>query len=377
MIKRLSILIFVGLVVLSADPAGALGASASYKVAAEVMDSGGSRGSSASYQLLGKARERALTVPGSPSLTVGEGFLRGVYFGRIIFGPIVTGIKPAAALNSGPLSVTITGANFLAGAAVKITAEDGKEIVASKVVLVNTGAISCDFDLTGAKPGSWSVTVTNPDGRSGTLPAAFKIIYPAPTVSSVVPDKGVNNEVATLTIAGENFREGVSLKLSKASESDIMAEKVVVVSTGKITGAFDLRKKTVGVWDLKVTNEDGQYATLFQGFKIEAPELEVLEAVKNKPNPFNPAKQPTLISYTLSQDYDVFVDVFNVRGERVWRYQASRGTMGGMVGQNVVSWNGATATKSYASEGVYFLYVTARVKGAQKILSKTKVAITR
>jgi hypothetical protein len=353
------------------------GESANYKIRAEVLDSGGSRGNSASYQLLGKARERALPLSSSPGLTIGEGFLRSVYFARATFAPIVTGIQPPAALNNGPLSVTISGANYLAGASVKLTAADGKEIVGSKVVVVGAEKINCELDLTGAKPGSWSVTVTNPDGRSGTLPAAFKIIYPAPTVSAIIPDRGVNNEVASFTIAGENFRTGAAVKLSKAGESDIMGEKLVVVSAAKLTGSFDLRKKSVGAWDLKVTNEDGQAATNYQIFKIEAPELEVLEAVKNKPNPFSPQKEPTMISYILSQDSDITVDIFNVRGERIWQYQAGRGKVGGMAGYNAIGWNGITAFNAYASDGVYFLYVSGKVNGQTKILSRTKMAIIK
>lgn len=354
------------------------GTSANYRITTEVLDGGAVSGQSGSYRLLGKTRDRELQVPGSTNFRIGEGFLRSIYFPRVIFAPIVTAINPKAAVNTGPVSASISGANFVAGASAKLSLSGGPEIVASKVVVVSASRITCDFDITGVKSGLWSVIVTNPDGRFGTLPSALKITYPMPVVSSVTPDRGVNNEIVIITnLAGKNFMAGASVKLSKAGESDIMGEKVVVESAEKITCLFNLMKKAVGLWDLSISNEDGQSGTLSQVFKIEAPVLEMLEPVKNSPNPFNPVKEPTVISYTLSKDSDITIDIFNVRGERVWQYRASAGTMGGMAGFNVVGWNGVTAFKSFANEGIYFLYVSAKISGQVKVLSRTKVAVIK
>lgn len=354
------------------------GMSANYRITTEVLDSGAVTGQSTSFRLLGKTRDRELQVPASINFRIGEGFLRSVYFPRVIFAPIVTGIKPPAAVNTGPVLVLVTGANFVPGASVKLSLSGQPDIIGSNVVVVDTGRINCTLDITGAKNGLWDVTVTNPDGRSGSLPSAFKITYPFPTLSSITPDKGYNNEVVNITnLAGTNFMAGATVKLSKAGESDIIGERVVVVSAEKITCAFNLMKKAVGLWNVTVANDDGQSGSIYNVFKIEAPVLEIVKPVENSPNPFNPVKEPTIISYTLSKDYDITIDIFNVRGERVWQFRAAAGSMGGMAGYNAVGWNGVTAFKAYASEGVYFVYISAKIDGQPKVLSRTKAAVIR
>jgi hypothetical protein len=353
------------------------GTSANYRIVTEVLDSGAIGGQSVSYSLLGKTRDREMQVPASVNYRIGEGFLRSVYFARIIFAPIVTAVSPPSAQNAGAVPVTVTGANFVPGAAVKLSLSGQPDIVGSSVVVADSGKITCTLDLTGAKAGLWAATVTNPDGRSGTLPSAFKVIYLPPTVTSVVPDKANNTEKVSVTINGGNFKAGASVKLSKAGETDIAGESVTVVSAEKITCAFDLKQKTVGPWDLVVTNEDGQSKTLSSAFKVEAADLEIKGPIANSPNPFNPRKQPTAISYVLTKDSDINIDIFNMRGERVWHYRAPAGAQGGIVGKNVVEWDGMTAFKASASEGVYFLYISGTVKGQSKMLGKTKMAVIK
>lgn len=375
MLKRISLFIVL---LLLAGPALSAGSSASYKIAAEVLDGGGLRGASASFRLLGKTRDRGLSVPTSAGYIIGEGFLRSVYFPQVIFAPIVTAIDPSAAAYNQTVSVTITGANFISGATVKLSLTGENDIGAVNVVVVNTGQLTCDLDVRGAKAGLWSVTVTNPDGRSGTLPSAFKVIAVAPTVSAITPNKGLNNALVEITdLAGKDFRSGASVKLAKTGESDILATNVAVGSSTKITCRFDLTGKTPGVWDVVVTNDDGLSGTLASAFKIESPVLEIVKPAVSEKNPFNPDKGPTIISYTLSKDVAMTVYIFNIRGERIWEYRATAGSEGGQVGENKVLWDGITAFREKASAGVYLVHLTTIVDGRIKTLSKTKIAVIR
>jgi len=355
--------------------------SANYKITAEILDAGSAAGSSASYKLLGKVREHQLKTPSSTSYIIGEGFLKSAYFTAVTpaLAPIIAGITPNSGVNSGPIDITnLAGTNFAAGASVKLSKSGQADIAATNVVVVNPGKITCAFDLTNASGGLWDVTVTNPDGRSGTLPSAFTITYAAPVITSIAPNAGLNNAIVNITnLTGKYFKSGAAVKLSKPGENDIQGENVVVESPTKITCQFNLVGKAVGLWDVSVINPDAQSATLRQGFKIEAPIVEIIGPVRNTPNPFDPGVGPTTIKYVLSKDVDVTLYLYSIRGERVWQWLAPAGAPGGQAGLNEVVWNGITAFKAIASSGVYILHVTANINGEIKILGKTKIAIIK
>jgi len=359
----------------------AVSSGTSYKITTEILDAGAANLSSTSYRVLAKGRDRQISLLSSSGYIFGAGFMKSAYFSKPtpILNPVVTAITPSTAVNTGTVDITnLAGANFATGATVKLSKSGETDISAINVVVVSSSSITCTFDLTDKTGGLWNITVTNSDGRSGTLPSAFKITYQAPTIDSITPNRGTNNGAVSITnLAGSRFRTGATVKLSMTGESDITGTNITVASAAKITCQFDLTSKMVGLWDLIVTNDDGQSVTLTKGFKIEAPQVEVIGVVKNTPNPFNPSTGGTVISYSLSRDTQIELYIYNIRGERVWTYAAPAGTAGGTAGVNQVAWDGMTAFKSSASVGVYILHVVAKVDGTVKILSKTKIAVVK
>ena len=374
------ILIFNFIILLMAGSAvQAAPASASYVMTAGIFDSAGTGAVSASYQLLGKLREQQLTVYASTSYYYGAGFLRSVYYARqIILSPVVTLITPNSGASTGPVTITnLGGANFQSGAAVKLSKSGQPDIVAYNVEMLNAGQIACLFDLTGAAPGAWDVTVTNPDGRSGTLPSGFTVSYPAPTATGITPASGVNNAVVNITnLAGTNFRAGAAVKLTQTGQPDIVGTAVTVVSPAKITCSFDLTGKALGSWDVVVTNNDGQGGTLTGGFKVEAATIYVTQPVVSTQNPFNPSVGTTSIKYSLSKDANIIIYIYNIRGERIWQQTMPAGAPGGVAGANAVVWDGITAFKAIVPEGVYIVDVTTQ-DGGYHLLSRTKIAVVR
>ena len=361
--------------------AAAAASGATYNIRIGILDSGGASGvsSSSSYHLLGKARERQVDTTFNGSYKILEGFLKAINIRPPILGPEVHSIDPSSGNNSGTVDVTISGINFASdtGLAVKLSLS-GTDINATNVTWVNSGKITCTFDLTGAALGRWDVTVTNHDGRSGTLPSAFTITSNAPVITSITPNKGNNTgPVAITNLAGNYFKAGAQVTLEMSGQSNIIANNVSVESDSKITCSFDLTGKTTGLWDVVVTNPDGQSGTLPQAFKIEEPSLKVIGHVINYPNPFNPPGQTTLIKYTLSKDAYITIYIYNTNGERIWQYSASPGSQGGQAGPNEVVWNGITAFRGVVGSGVYLLHVTARVNGQNVILGKGKIAVMK
>jgi IPT/TIG domain-containing protein len=114
--------------------------------------------------------------------------------------------------------------------------------------------------------GSVSVTVTNPDGQSGTLASAF--LYsstpPPPGITSVTPASGSTVGGTLLTIAGANFAAGASVTLGGTA-----ATAVSVVSASSLTATAPAH--AAGAVNVVVTNPDGQSATLASGYAYVQP----------------------------------------------------------------------------------------------------------
>ena len=73
----------------------------------------------------------------------------------------------------------------------------------------------------------------------------------------------------------------------------------------------------------------------------------VTELSGNYPNPFNPA---TSISYSLSQESNVQIDIFNVKGQKVKQLLSDQLS----AGQHITVWNGKDDAGKSVTSGVYF-----------------------
>jgi uncharacterized repeat protein (TIGR01451 family) len=95
---------------------------------------------------------------------------------------------------------------------------------------------------------------------------------PAPAVTSITPSSGENTGSVSITnLAGSDFQDGATVKLTKSGQSDINATGVTVVNTNTITCNFNLTGAAAGQWNVVVTNPDAQSGTLTNGFTVTAP----------------------------------------------------------------------------------------------------------
>ena len=124
--------------------------------------------------------------------------------------------------------------------------------------------------------------ITWRDYRSGSQYDIYaqRVSNPAPTVTDITPDFGINNGTVNITdLEGTGFSDiggAPVVKLKKTDETDIDGTSIVVVSSTQITCDFNLNVVAVGDWDVCVENFDGQSGTLADGFRV------------NYPNPPNP-----------------------------------------------------------------------------------------
>lgn len=92
------------------------------------------------------------------------------------------------------------------------------------------------------------------------------------------------------------------------------------------------------------------------------------------PNPFNPDKGETKITYKLTGDTRVIIYVYTITGERIWTTTCDSGCEGGRVGYNEVVWNGDTGFHSRVPNGVYLVQI---VNSKGKLMGKTKILVIR
>ena len=183
--------------------------------------------------------------------------------------PTTTSIDPTSKTAGDPeFTLTVNGTNFVNGSTVQW---NGSSRTTAYVDSTQLTATITATDIQTA--GEASVTVFNSTPGGGTSNAqTFTIEYPAPTVTSITPNHGNDNEfVVDITdLAGTGFRTGATVRLRKSGQSDITATDVAVVSPIKITCKFDLSGKAEGKWNVWVTNDDGKSGILTEGFTIES-----------------------------------------------------------------------------------------------------------
>jgi len=93
----------------------------------------------------------------------------------------------------------------------------------------------------------------------------------APGISGISPATGGSNATVSVTITGDNFRSGATVKLMRAGYASIYATGVSVASPTTIDCVFRLSRAEKGSYNLVVTNPDGQSDTMVGAFTITDP----------------------------------------------------------------------------------------------------------
>ena len=179
--------------------------------------------------------------------------------------PAVLNSTPNTGPASGGTVAEITGSDFQNGAIVIIGGRP-----AGPATWDDAGTLVARF---GANvPGAADITVTNPDGQSGTLRGAFAVAATvntlAPRVNNVTPGGGPLEGGLPVFVAGNNFNAGALVFIG--------GHKAAAVLQGSSALAATLPLSLVdGLAEVAVTNQDGQSDVLPGGFNyyISAPVL--------------------------------------------------------------------------------------------------------
>ena len=80
---------------------------------------------------------------------------------------------------------------------------------------------------------------------------------------------------------------------------------------------------------------------------------------KNYPNPFRPSFEPTTINYTLTEDANTNIYIYNLARMIGYMESFTAGANGGRAGENEVSWSGKNLFGHLVANGVYIYFIVA------------------
>jgi hypothetical protein len=183
--------------------------------------------------------------------------------------PLIDSISPSSGSPGETLSVTITGQNFQPGATVSF----GEGIGVNDVIFVNSETLIASITI---DPGAQTtgvgrtVTVTNPDGGSGSLSDAFRVgDLDPPIILSISPTSSPDRSPTTVivTITGTDFQPGAVVGFSP---SGVAVNSTTFLSSTQIRVVIEVDViPTVPAgtqFDVTVINPDGGTDTFSNGY---------------------------------------------------------------------------------------------------------------
>jgi hypothetical protein len=170
--------------------------------------------------------------------------------------PVLSAVTPADGPSLGGTQVTITGTGFLDGATVEFGSGDTRSAAQSVVVVSST-------EITATAPahpgGVATVTVTNPDRGTATLPGSFTYTpSAAPTLASIAPLSGSSLGGANMTLLGSGFASGAVVRFGDLAAGGVEVPGAVI-DAGRITATSP--PMPAGPVDVRVVNPDGAVST--------------------------------------------------------------------------------------------------------------------
>src|SRR3970282_2005732 len=116
------------------------------------------------------------------------------------------------------------------------TCDFGAGITVNSCTFASAGELTASLTIAGAAAaGTLNVVVTNPDGQTATLPAAFTVTLPPPALIAVNPTAAVQGQTLTgVQISGSNFQEGATCDFG----AGITVNSCTFASAGELTASL-------------------------------------------------------------------------------------------------------------------------------------------
>ncbi len=200
----------------------------------------------------------------------------------IVPPPSLDGVEPDVGAADTIVSVALSGTGFRDGMTVSLDANPA--VPGDNVVVVSPTSATLDFDLTGVAAGTYSITITNPEGCSDTLANAFTVYEPRLiTILGIDPPFGCTCSDTTVTIlsdAGFVSTPRVEMRPSGQDQPVIAFERVAFIDANTLTAVVPAGAP-LGSYDVTVYNppSDGGIGQLDDGFRVVELPIPSVEAI--------------------------------------------------------------------------------------------------
>ncbi len=171
--------------------------------------------------------------------------------GPVTGGPTLTLVTPSSGPTAGGTLITLTGTDFIAGAAVNVGG-----ILADTITYVSPTTITARTPAHAA--GAVTVTVTFPGGKQAIKSNAYSFVATALSITAVTPASGSVQGGTAVSISGSAFQAGATVTFGDAAATVTFldAQTLTAVSPAHAAGAVDV----------VVTNPGGATARRTSGF---------------------------------------------------------------------------------------------------------------
>ena len=165
--------------------------------------------------------------------------------------PTLTAVSPASGPTAGGTLITLTGTNFIAGAAVNVGG-----ILADQITVVSPTTITARTPAHAA--GAVTVTVTFPGGAQASRSSAYSFIATAMSITAITPPSGPVAGGTAVSITGSAFQSGATVTFGgdAAAVTFVDAQTLIAITPARPAGATDV----------VVTNPGGATARRTSGF---------------------------------------------------------------------------------------------------------------
>jgi hypothetical protein len=179
--------------------------------------------------------------------------------------PSISSVSPANLSPSPSVqTLSVVGSNFLSGLTFMLRAPDGSTTTYTSQSISGLTSTGFSVSVVLSAPGSWTAMVKNIDGLES-LGAAFTVAGAEsngpPQILSITP--GIlfrNASVQSFSINGQNFRAGVTVRVTNPAGSEIQSS-IASVSDSSIT--VNATFNATGTYTVIVINADGSQSGPF------------------------------------------------------------------------------------------------------------------
>jgi hypothetical protein len=181
---------------------------------------------------------------------------------------------PNTQVNTGTLTANITGLNFQAGCTATLVSTWTGNVPLSVTWISTTTAVAdvpADVPVGDFPAGYYGLTLTNPDGLSGSLASAYTATNPIPVITAVDPAVSLaTSSDLGVTISGNNFRNTGAPGALGADLNGIPLANITYVSATELDAivpfsspGLDLGPYTLTVRNPGPTSPSGQLVNAF------------------------------------------------------------------------------------------------------------------